>query len=244
VIVTMRRRAPGEQVTPLRRRDLPTLVELHDRLHAFIRSHLAELEQATPTMPVEDRAADVWEPLIAVADAAGDGWPQLARDTCRKMTSDATADDGSLGERLLADLKDAFSDDERLGSEAILERLRKVEEAPWADLYGKGLDTRTLARLLRPYGIRPKVIRVADKTPRGYERADLLDPWRRYVPERNERNDAGDGVADESLLQQHDDERNASTSDVAQVADVAEGEASSGGRLPGIDPGDPTRWSR
>ena len=85
VIVTMRRRAPGEQVSSFRRRrDLPALVTLRDRLHGWLRDHLAELETATPAMPVEDRAADTWEPLVAVADLAGGGWPELARDACRR----------------------------------------------------------------------------------------------------------------------------------------------------------------
>jgi hypothetical protein len=119
VIVTMRRRAPGEQVSSFRRRrDLPALVTLRDRLHCWLRDHLPELETAEPAMPVEDRAADTWEPLVAVADLAGGGWPTLAREACRTMTAEASADDdGSLGERLLADLREVFADDDRLDSD-------------------------------------------------------------------------------------------------------------------------------
>jgi hypothetical protein len=63
VVVRMRRRAPGEQVDPYRtRRDAPPLNELRERLHAWAREHLRELHQATPEMPLEDRAADTWEP--------------------------------------------------------------------------------------------------------------------------------------------------------------------------------------
>ena len=66
------------------------------------------------------------------------------------MTADAAqADDGSLGERLLADLRTVFGTDDRLASATILARLRELEESPWADLDGRGLDARGLARLLR-----------------------------------------------------------------------------------------------
>jgi hypothetical protein len=107
------------------------------------------------------------------------------------MTADAAeADDGSLGERLLADLRTVFGADDRLASATILARLGELEESPWADLYGRGLDARGLAKLLRPYGVKPKVIRIGSDTPRGYERADLLDPWQRYHPTRNKRNNA------------------------------------------------------
>jgi hypothetical protein len=249
VIVTMRRRAPGEQVSSFRRRrDLPALVTLRDRLHGWLRDHLAELETATPAMPVEDRAADTWEPLVAVADLAGGDWPDLARDACRTMTAQASADDdGSLGERLLADLREVFADDDRLDSRTILERLHSLEEAPWADLYSKGLDARGLARLLRPYGVRPKVLRLGTATPRGYERADLLDPWQRYTPERNERNMGnilGHGVAHVADAAGSATGRNALTSDVGHVADVADTPPDPGdGRLPGVDHRDPGRFA-
>ena len=228
VIVTMRRRAPGEQVSSFRRRrDLPALVTLRDRLHGWLGDHLAELETATPAMPVEDRAADTWEPLVAVADLAGGGWPELARSACRAMTADAADADGTLGERLLADLRTVFGTDDRLASATILARLGGLEESPWADLYGRGLDARGLARLLRPYGVKPKVIRVGSDTPRGYEHADLLDPWQRYLPhpqQAQQRNSAGQNaasVADVADSPASATDRNAPTSDVTDVADVA-----------------------
>ena len=39
-------------------------------------------------MPLEDRAADTWEPLIAVADLAGGRWPELARHAAVVLTAD------------------------------------------------------------------------------------------------------------------------------------------------------------
>ena len=42
------------------------------------------LVEADPVMPdgITDRPADVWEPLLAVADAAGGDWPQTGRFAC------------------------------------------------------------------------------------------------------------------------------------------------------------------
>jgi hypothetical protein len=151
VVITMRRCAPGEQVAPLRRRDLPALVELRDRLHAFVRGQVAKLETAMPTMPVEDRAADVWEPLVAIADLAGGGWPELARGACRRLTADAAEEaDSSPGERLLRDLRAVFGDAQALWTTTIIERLAELDEAPWADYYGQRVTDRAIAKLLRP----------------------------------------------------------------------------------------------
>src|SRR5918998_1676388 len=37
-----------------------------------------QLHELSEAEPVEDRAANTWEPLIAIADAAGDYWPVTA----------------------------------------------------------------------------------------------------------------------------------------------------------------------
>lgn len=80
VIARMRRRAPGDTVAPYRhRRDRPALRELAGQLADWLRSDLATLEAAEPAMPVEDRAADTWEPLVVVAEHAGGDWPGRAR---------------------------------------------------------------------------------------------------------------------------------------------------------------------
>lgn len=85
VVVRMRRRAPGESVAPYRhRRDRPLLRQLAEDLSLWLRADLAVLEQAEPAMPVEDRAADTWEPLVAVADYAGGIGPSAPVPRCSR----------------------------------------------------------------------------------------------------------------------------------------------------------------
>jgi hypothetical protein len=119
VVIRMRRRAPGEQVEPYRtRRDAPPLNHLRDRLTRWARAHLVELEHATPDMPLEDRAADTWEPLVAVADLAGGGWPERARAAAQVMTAAEAQqeEDTSASVRLLGDLREVFGPAEALYS--------------------------------------------------------------------------------------------------------------------------------
>jgi hypothetical protein len=188
VVVRMRRRAPGEQVDPYRtRRDAPPLHDLRDRLATWARAHLLDLQQAAPAMPLEDRAADTWEPLIAVADLAGGDWPARARDAAGTMTQAEAQqeEDTAAGVRLLADLREVFqqADAEALYTSTILEALHRLEDAPWADWYGHPLATRDLAKLLRPYQVESKNVREHGGAPKkGYARADLQDAWARYVP--------------------------------------------------------------
>src|SRR6266540_1554477 len=112
VVIRMRRRAPGEQVDPYRtRRDAPPLHELRDRLTGWAREHLRELQHAAPVMPLEDRAADTWEPLIATADLAAGGWPDRARQAAVAMTraESQQEEDSTASVRLLADLHEPWS---------------------------------------------------------------------------------------------------------------------------------------
>jgi hypothetical protein len=38
-----------------------------------------------------------------------------------------------------------------------------------------------LATMLRPFGIRPKTVRIGGQTPKGYERRHFTDAWERYL---------------------------------------------------------------
>jgi hypothetical protein len=187
VLVAMRRRAPGDEVEQFRQRWVAAEgAWLYRRCAAWAYRNLDDLSLAEPAMPdgIVDRAADVWEPLVAIADQAGAGWPERARSIAVTLNAAREEEDASLGVKLLADVRTIFEESglDRVPSADLAEKLAKMEEAPWGDLWGKALDSRGLARRLRAYHVHPKVIRVGDKTHRGYERGDFGDAWTRYLP--------------------------------------------------------------
>jgi len=184
VIVRMRRRAPGERVEPFRRRaEEFTGNAIRMQLAAWCSCVVESVTSVWPTMPlgISDRDADVWEALIAVADAAGESWPVRARVAAVALVAEAKQSTPSLGIRLLADLKHVFGDRDAMSTVEIIEALCSIEEAPWSDLRGKPIDARGLAARLRPYGVQSKAIRRGDHIPRGYERSALHDAWVRYL---------------------------------------------------------------
>ncbi|MGF6944079.1 DUF3631 domain-containing protein, partial [Streptomyces auratus] len=158
VVIRMRRRAPGESVAPYRtRRDGPALDNLRKRLNQWVVAHHDHLGTATPDMPVEDRAADTWEPLLAIADLAGGDWPEIGREACVTLTEtrDANAQT-TLQTRLLTDCRTAFGDAEALPTSVLLDRLKDDPEAPWATYSNplQGLTAMKLGFLLRDFDIR------------------------------------------------------------------------------------------
>lgn len=185
VVIRMRRRMPGETVSPYRhRRDRPTLRTIAEDLSAWLRPDLAALERAEPAMPVEDRAADTWEPLFAVADHAGGPWPDRARRAVDVLTAEADeGEESSQRVRLLLDCRRAFGAENALPTARLLQLLNGDPEAPWAEHGPAGLTGRRLAVMLRDYGIRSANIRFPDGTQaKGYDRAAFTDAWARYCP--------------------------------------------------------------
>ena len=141
-----------------------------------------KLGGADPAMPagLNDRAEDVWEALLAVADLAGGGWPRRARAAAVKLAAAAEQEAAeSLGQRLLADIRDLFGDFtvSFMASRELVIRLGKLDEAPWRDLE---LTTRGLSDRLRPYGITPR--RDVSGSTRGYRLEDFADAFGRYLP--------------------------------------------------------------
>jgi hypothetical protein len=193
VIIRMRKRAPNEKVEPYRRRIHEQQGHaLRDRLAQWANTVHDQVAVAWPEMPegVSDRPADVWEPLLAVADAAGGHWPARARAACLELIQAAHEnDEASLGVRLLTDLRDTvFCGADRMPTAVILECLLGMDDAPWGDLDDKPLTSRTLSKLLGQYvtpgnkPIKPRGIRTSSGTPKGYYADDLTDAWTRYCP--------------------------------------------------------------
>lgn len=186
-VIRMRRRAAGETVQPYRvRRDGPVLAELRHRLHAWVSEHLDELTEAVPAMPLEDRAADTWEPLIALADLAGGHWPQAARDAALTLLTELQdSTEVSQSVRLLSDCRTAFGHAVALPSNVLVQRLRADDETPWQEMPGPGgLTVRRFAALVKEFDITPKNHRWEDGTQsKGYTRDDFADAWARYCPQ-------------------------------------------------------------
>jgi hypothetical protein len=183
--IRLKRRAPDEQVEPFRARRSAADAEP-------LRARLESLSVRVPTettVPAElhDRAADSWEPLLAIAEAAGGGWSESARRAAIHLSG---RNDGqlSIGARLLGDVRAVFGGaSAALATADLLARLHAIEDAPWSE-WGHGpLTPRGLSRLLQPFGIGPRHYRpVGGRDQRGYWPIDFADAWRRYLPDEEE----------------------------------------------------------
>lgn len=185
ILIRMKRRAPGEHVEPFRLRYHPSEAKpIAEALSEWCAEHEADIIGAEPTLPVgiEDRAADIWEPLLAIADAASTDWPDRARAAASHFAKSSTEETLTAGVELLAHIKEAFGAEQHLATTALLERLHNRDESPWREIRGRPLDGRGLGLRLKGYGIKSKTVRLGDRTAKGYAATDFADSWRRYLP--------------------------------------------------------------
>ena len=185
IFIRMKRRAPDERVESFRYRyHVDEAIPIREALAEWCEQHEADLAGAEPDMPrgIEDRAADCWEPLLAVADAAGGDWPKRCRDAATYLASRGKDEAQTKGVELLTHCREAFGEADYVATIVLLERLRDRDESPWRDIRGRELDARGLALRLKGYGIRSKTVRVGDQTPKGYDASDFADAWKRYLP--------------------------------------------------------------
>ncbi len=189
ITIQLRRRLRNsEPIMRWRYREIEAMAgPIRDKLQAWAAGAVENLRNAHPSIPEEldDRAADYWEPLLAIADLAGGPWPERARRAALELSTGQAAEDDSLGIRLLTNIRTVFDriGENRIASAKLVEELRADQEAPWAT-YGKaerGLTASSLATLLRRFDIRSTSVRLSEtSTPKGYYRKDFEDAWRRY----------------------------------------------------------------
>jgi hypothetical protein len=224
IMVRMKRRAPDESVESFRYRyHAHEAKPLREALAEWCVEHEAQLTGAEPKLPqgIEDRDADCWEPLLAIADTAGDDWPKRARDAAVALNSRVADETLTTGVELLSHIREAYGDEDKLATDTLIDRLCNRDESPWKDIYGRPLNDRGLAKRLKPYGIRSKTVRALGKTAKGYDAADFADAWKRYLPPSSDSRHKGNS-------RHIFESKNNFVTDVTDVTDVAPGAVEDG----------------
>lgn len=130
-----------------------------------------------PPDGIEDRAAELWEPLLAVGEVVGGEWAERARTACRVLALGEPEDDSDEPntpvEMLLSDMSLVFMGDERLATRTIVERLLLLPNSPWSRFPNIVSAGREIAAMLEPRGVAPRAVKLDGVTVRGYDREDL-----------------------------------------------------------------------
>lgn len=201
--IPLRRKKKAETVARFR---LATFRAEAEPLRAAVAAWGAEatptLRGPTPTTPaaLDDRAAEGWEPLLAIADLAGGDWPARARRAAVELHG-GQQDTESAGVQLLRAISQVFAESRsaRLLTVELLAALVEREGEPWGEWWGGALETKDargpgykLMQLLRPFGIVSKTVRAGHRRGKGFERTDFADAFARYLNDVTTRQPARD----------------------------------------------------
>ncbi|MGZ5566321.1 MAG: DUF3631 domain-containing protein, partial [Limisphaerales bacterium] len=227
IVIRMQRKSNGESCERLRLLDAEAL---RRKCARFVMDHRDVIALARPQIPQElnDRAADIWEPLLVLADLAekkvnhqgtkgeqecltegrgGNGrsgndgknannegdetkiWAVVAREAAVSLTG--IAQENNPIASLLMDVLVCFAAEksERVFSRTLVQRLNWMSGRPWNEMTQRktkeapqGVTDVWLARVLRPYGVRPSTMRIGEAVAKGYSMDDFRPVFQRYIP--------------------------------------------------------------
>ncbi len=188
--VFMKKKKKNEIVERLRADCSKQFEPLKRKCKRIANDHTDNLRNCDPEIPreLDDRQADNWRPLIAIADLVEGDWPNLARQAAVVLSCGGKEDETSLRELLLADLREIFNRAnnengyDRLPTSHILQNLEMKSESPWAGYHnGKPITDRGLAGLLKDFKIKSKDIRWGEHNFKGYYFSHFEDSFARYL---------------------------------------------------------------
>lgn len=160
---------------------------LAQELGRWVGRNVNQITEDWPELPagVEDRAAEVWEPLFMVANVAGGHWPEKIREACEQIAlhGNQEPDEPSLTETLFSDLRTVFAGSDKLSTVRIVDGLFSLPDSPWSKLWPNPAGApRELAALLAPYNIVPTKVRDGRQSLRGYCAESFTTQWAELPP--------------------------------------------------------------
>ena len=185
VIFELRRKLPHEKVERIRYAEPGLFDDLRSKLARFAEDYSDQVRQARPPLPhsLNDRAQDNWEPLLAIAMAAGNEWLQLGTAAALKL-SGSDSDTQTVGTELLTDIREILGNDlDRITTAELIRLLCTDGEKPWATFNrGNAITPRQVAKRLKEYGILSHTIRIGIETAKGYTADQFREVFSRYLP--------------------------------------------------------------
>ncbi|MCC5976170.1 MAG: DUF3631 domain-containing protein [Rubellimicrobium sp.] len=132
----------------------------------------------------DDRRRDNFGPLFRLAAVLGGDWPNKV--AAGYLAKSEAAEDGAedAGVMLLRDMMEIF--DKRrashIGTSDLVGELIMLEGQPWQEWkHGRPITSHGVARLMRPFDVRPRNVRELSSVLKGYQRADVYGAFIRYA---------------------------------------------------------------
>lgn len=235
----LKRKTKAEKVSRISRETDEECREIVRKIVRWVQDHQEAFQTTNPSLPdiSNDRAYDNWTPLGVIAAIAGGRWPEKVKEAVLELGMD-DAENSPLSIELLKTIKGIFEKEgEKVSSATIIERFNGDEEGPWKGFsHGRGIDARTLSRMLKPFGIRSKNVNLGGIILKGFEKSDFQDAFSRYLPQKPS-SSPEEGVFSRYSATSHNGSHSTEKNDPLQknqVADKNSSETPNGSQCSGI----------
>jgi hypothetical protein len=187
--ILIHRRLKTQPCHKYRRQDRIAARPIHDALETWSKDVelLKTLRAIQPQMPecMTDRQEDIWEPLLAIADAIGGYVPELARQAAQVLCD--SDDEFGYGAAQLAAIRKLVCGRDRITSADLINGLWEADALPSRLMEDEEPNYKKighwLSKFIQSYGGKPaRKLRFGEQTFKGYEAAELKQIFDRYCP--------------------------------------------------------------
>ncbi len=189
IVISLRRKLIHEKTEKLRHANTQVFITLQRKLLRFAQDHGEKIKNTRLTFPhdliISDRALDNWEPLLVIANLAGNLWTDKALQAAKHLSSN-DKEALPIGTELLSDIEKVFKEKTLLKMHTVdlISALCEDEESPWPMYNARGQDKRLtprqLSRLLASYHIHSRNIEIAGIQRKGFDQHTFTEAWERY----------------------------------------------------------------
>jgi len=181
VVIRMLRKKSSERVTVIPVDLFDQCKQIREELLKWSNDNSNSIKASTqiPADIGNDRAADNWTPLFIIAALAGEGWFEQCNRAYGLLN---TKEERAVSAVLLSDIQAILKNTSKLSSADLVSELCKDNDKLWCEYKnGRPITQNVLANILKPYGIRPKGMRIGSSSLRGYESSQFTDAFERYL---------------------------------------------------------------
>lgn len=189
IVISLKRKLSHERIEKIRNADPLIFDNLRSKVLRFANDNAETIKNIRPSFPtdlnISDRALDNWEPLLVIAELAGKDWINKVYQAAQALSLNET-DTTSVGVELLQDIQKIFTEKNitEISTKDLIDALCEDEESRWASYNYKGNDkkitARQISKILKEYKIKSKNVRFGQEVPKGYEKIQFEDAWKRY----------------------------------------------------------------
>jgi putative DNA primase/helicase len=186
IVIELRRKLVHEQVENVHLADESEFAVIRQKLKRWSEDCFEQYRAIRPPRidGINDRAADNWQPLQAIAELAGKDWPDKCRHAAIKLAG-IEEEAPSVNVELLMDIAEVFHGRgaTKIFTADLLDTLCEDEEKPWATWNrGKPISAHQVSKRLEEFKIQPHQIRIGAMSKKGYELPQINEAIIRYKP--------------------------------------------------------------